>query len=81
MVFSLCSLSPVLQFHLLQGCWKSLPIFPGSTTSKDAVVDEILKQLLTCKIVVEEDMVVLAFQESSEVFDNPLAKPLPSLPV
>ena len=78
-MFILCSLSPVLQVCFLQSCWKSLPIFHGSsTTGKDSVIKEILKQLLTRKEVVKEDMVVLAFQELSEIFNT---SPLPSLPV
>ena len=51
-----------------------LAVLSGSTTGKDDTVKDILKQLLTCKEIVKEDMMVLTFEESIKVFDNPLAK-------
>ena len=50
----------VLRLALLTG-EVVLRLAPCSTTCKDAVVKEVLKQLLTRKKVVKKDVVVLSF--------------------
>ena len=65
---------PVWKFDLLQCRWKPFPILSCCTTGVDVISQKILKKMLIGEEVVEEDMMVLPLQLSSQCLHNSRSK-------
>ena len=65
---------PVWKFDLLQCRWKPFPILPCCTTGVDVISQKTLKKTLIGEEVVEEDMMVLPLQLSSQCLHNSRSK-------
>ena len=65
---------PVWKFDLCQCRWKSFPILSCCTTGVDVISQKILKKLVICEEVVEEDMMILPLQLSSQRLHNSHSK-------
>ena len=65
---------PVLKFCLLQFSREASTVLSSCAAGKDVIFNQILKQLLTGEEVVEEDVMILPFEEPCEILHHSLTQ-------